>query len=172
MDNNFGRKFRALLPGDGKNRLSLRIGGIEPLSSLQSEINNIVERFLDVAPIPGFLGGDKSFVPELELKDFDDRFEVVLSVPGFSLNELEVNIEEQSLKVSGERRNHANSENNGKPNVYSEFRYGFFERIIPLSSEIQRDNADCQLKDGLLTIVVHKAIPASKMSQKLNIRAG
>jgi len=51
----------------------------------------------------------------------------------------------------------------------SEFRYGKFQRVIPLTSQIQKDKVQAEYKNGVLTVTLPKAESEKNKVIKVNI---
>lgn len=98
----------------------------------------------------------KRFSPQCEVKDQADHFLVSFDVPGVAKEDLDIEIIDGGVKVSGERK-HEESENG-----YSEKYYGRFERFIALPSEIKDDQVQGELKDGVLSLQLPKKEKSSR----------
>ena len=96
----------------------------------------------------------RSFLPQIDVKETDKEFQVSTELPGMEQADLEVTFIDGALSIKGEKREECQEE---KGNVYhSERRYGAFERIIPLSSDIDSNKAKATFKKGVLKISLPK----------------
>jgi HSP20 family protein len=91
----------------------------------------------------------------LDIYEETDRFEVVLDVPGFTREELKINVENDTLAIRGERPARAQSAN---PQHFRRVERwtGSFERTLTLPSTVDTTRAEAQLKDGVLKLVLPK----------------
>ena len=90
-------------------------------------------------------------------------------LPGLSKDEVNVEINEDAITISGERRN----ENEEKREGYyrSERSYGSFYRQIPLPEGVNADDANATFHNGVLEITMKAPQPQSR-SRKLEITEG
>jgi HSP20 family protein len=107
------------------------------------------------------LGQDTAWTPAVEIQDAGDAIALRAQLPGLDPKDIEVQVTKDHVTISGERR--AENLTNG----YSEFRYGKFQRVIPLPSPVQNDQVKAEYKDGIL----HLTLPKVEQPQvvKLNL---
>ncbi len=100
-------------------------------------------------------GGD--FSQNLNLEDKDGKYVVTLEIPGLDQTNVDVNIEGQSLKVSGdmERRNETDK-NSG---FVKSFQSQHFERYLTLPGPIKPETLMVDYKKTKLIITVEKIAP-------------
>lgn len=95
-----------------------------------------------------------AFKPAIEVKEKESQFEVKAALPGIKKEDISIEVENNRLKISGERRSSANTEQD-KIHM-SEFRYGRFERVILLTKNADYENIEALFEDGILTVTVPK----------------
>ena len=95
-----------------------------------------------------------------EVFDDDERIVVRLEVPGIEAGDFDIEVVEDALIVSGEKR----IERERKAGRYhvTECAYGRFERAIPLPSEVDPAQARARYRDGVLRIELPKAATARR----------
>lgn len=116
-----------------------------------TSFRSFVDRFFN----DEFYGGSvPSFKPQVDVAETDKEFEIQLHIPGIKKDEVSIDIKEDQLIVSGERK----FENNKKEkNFHSvESYYGSFKRSFYLPEIVNRDNVDASYSDGVLTITLPK----------------
>lgn len=69
--------------------------------------------------------------------------------------DLDVQVTAEAVAISGERRSETQTTEKGM--TRSEFRYGFFRRVIPLPTRIQNESVEAEYKNGVLTLNLPKA---------------
>jgi HSP20 family protein len=134
------------------------------VDTLRKEMDNLLERF-----IPDFgrsLDG-AVFVPSAEIEETDTTFHLKLEVPGMSADDLDVEVSDAAVSITGERKSETKSEE-GK-NRRSEFYYGKFERHIPLPSPVERDSVVAEYKDGILNLTLPKSKEQKEQSVKVKV---
>jgi HSP20 family protein len=133
---------------------------------------NALERYVN-----GLLGdtrvpsarSDRDFirVPAAELQDTDDAIHLKLELPGLEAKDLDIQVTEDAVHISGERKSETKTENNGT--TKSEFYYGKFQRVIPLSVRIQNTNVTADYKDGILNLTLPKSEQEKNKVVKMNL---
>ncbi|MCI0660176.1 MAG: Hsp20/alpha crystallin family protein, partial [Acidobacteria bacterium] len=77
-------------------------------------------------------------------------------VPGFAANEINVSVEPKFLVISG--KSEKSTEEKKEQTVLSEFRSNHFCRELPFPAEVDPAKATATLKDGVLELVLEKAV--------------
>lgn len=115
-----------------------------------SEFEKLVNKmFKDIY----YSDGGKCCVP-IELKDKGDELCFKAVIPGLNKDDINIEVSEDTVKVSGERKESKEEENGS---VYSsEFFSGKFERVVPLPSAVDKNNVKADYKDGVLTMNLPK----------------
>jgi HSP20 family protein len=94
-------------------------------------------------------------MPSAEIEDTADAIHLKLEIPGLEAKDLDIEVTEESVAVRGERKSETKTEEKGM--MRSEFRYGRFERLIPLTARVKSDAAKAEYKNGILTLTLPKA---------------
>ena len=134
------------------------------IDSLQKEMNRLFDGFYS-----DFNNQEKAltFSPAAEIHETEDAVNLKLEVPGLSAEDLDVQVTAEAVAIKGERRQESKTENNGM--TRSEFRYGLFQRVIPLPTRVQNDQVKAEYKDGILNLHLPKAEEEKNKVVKVNI---
>jgi len=100
---------------------------------------------------------------------FEEGNDVVVKaeLPGMKKEDLDVNLTDDTITVSGEKKKEEKIE---KKDYYRvERSYGSFTRSFRLPKEVQSDKAKASFKDGVLEIRVPKTEEAMKKEKKVTI---
>jgi HSP20 family protein len=95
-----------------------------------------------------------AWVPAVELQDNGSELLLRAEIPGVEGKDLDIQVTQDAVSITGEHRYENRSESNG--NIRSEFRYGRFQRVIPLPAKVQNQQVKADLKDGILTLNLPK----------------
>ena len=95
------------------------------------------------------------WAPRADLSETDEAYVIALDLPGIDRNDLEITVEEGTLKVSGERSMREDHEQGQFHRI--ERSYGRFYRSFNFGPNVDSDNIDATFDDGVLTIRVGKA---------------
>ncbi|MBD2777684.1 Hsp20/alpha crystallin family protein [Iningainema tapete] len=136
----------------------------QEFNTLHTQIN----RLLDQEIMPSTLLA-KSFnrVPAAELSETDDAIHLKLEIPGIEAKDLDIQVTEKAVAVSGERKSETKTEEKGV--TKSEFHYGKFQRVIPLPARIQNTNVTADYKDGILNLTLPKTVEEKNKVVKVNL---
>ncbi len=94
------------------------------------------------------------FVPNTDIFENEDALVVVMEIPGVAKDAVEVNLEDDTLRVEG--RIDYGKYKELDP-LYSEYNVGHFARAFTLSNKIDRQQISAELADGVLTLTLKKA---------------
>jgi HSP20 family molecular chaperone IbpA len=94
------------------------------------------------------------FVPATDIFETDQALTVVMEMPGVHKDNVEVNVENDVLKISGKIDF---SKYEGLQPLYTEYNIGNYSRSFELSSKIEQEGIKAELKDGVMSLVLPKA---------------
>ena len=112
--------------------------------------------------------GNLTRQPLLDLTDSGKEFVVKAEVPGIPKDQLNIEVTDEAIEISGESTTEKETEREGF--VRRERRYTRFHRVLPLPEKIVPDKTDAELKDGLLTVKLPKAAPPEKKTKKISVK--
>ena len=142
----------------------VRLNSWREANTLQQQINRLIDETLVPATV-----WEKSLtkVPLAEIENTKDAIYLKLELPGMEAKDLDVQVTEKAVSISGERKSETKTEENGI--TKSEFHYGKFQRVIPLPSKIQNTNVTAEYKDGILKLTLPKAEEEKNKFVKVNL---
>ena len=108
-----------------------------------------------------------SFVPAAELQETPEAIYLSLEAPGINVKDIDIQVTADTVSISGERKEETLTEEKGM--TRSEFRYGRFQRVIPLPVRIENTNVQADYQDGILKLVLPKAEEEKNKIVKVNI---
>lgn len=103
--------------------------------------------------------GPRSFAPRTDIEDAGDRYIVRMDLPGVDKANISVQIEGQTLSVTGKTAEERREEDASGRYLRQERRTGQFQRVVTLPGPVQSDKMEAKYADGVLTITVPKASP-------------
>ncbi len=124
------------------------------ISSLQREMNRLFDRMITTSDESDEMAGF-AFMPLAEIHENSDNIQLRVELPGVEAKDLDVKVTAEAVSISGERKSETTTEEKGMRR--SEFRYGRFQRVIPLSTRIQNDQVQAEFKNGVLCLTMPKA---------------
>jgi HSP20 family protein len=103
------------------------------------------------------------WVPELEVLHNNGEFIVRADLPGLKKEDVKVELTNDMLTISGERKEE--KEEKGEGFYRSERSYGSFFRQVPLPEGTKTDTAQAEFKDGVLEVMLQA--PALKPQKRV-----
>ena len=93
--------------------------------------------------------------PLLDVYETDSSIEVSVDLPGVDKKDVEVNVSNGLLTISGERKNTTGESTEGK--IWQETSFGTFKRSFQLADAVVEEKIKAQFKNGVLKISLPKA---------------
>lgn len=132
----------------------------EPFSEMEALRKELDKLFNQFTPR---LQGDESFafMPSAEMDETDTEIHLKFEVPGMIADDLSIEATDTAVVIRGERKSESKIEEDNV--TRSEFQYGKFERVVPLTSHIVKDDISAEYSNGILRLVLPKSdVPAAK----------
>jgi len=92
--------------------------------------------------------------PLVDIKETKDEFVIYAELPGISKDDVKINIADDILTISGEKKEEAKQDGHTYHRI--ERTYGKFQRNFTLPVHIQADKVRATFKNGILTITLPK----------------
>ena len=115
----------------------------------------LFEGFLGEAVAPSEDVSNRTWMPAVNIRETDPAFFVEAELPGMTKENIDITLENNILKLSGERRFEKDVSEKNYHRV--ERAYGNFLRTFSLPSEVDAEGVKASFKDGVLTIEIPKA---------------
>jgi HSP20 family protein len=98
--------------------------------------------------------GRTELVPSANIKETEKDYTIELAAPGLSRKDFHVEIENDVLTISAEKKEE--SEEEGKNFRRKEFSYNSFSRSFSLPENLATDKIDAKYEDGVLRLLLPK----------------
>lgn len=95
-----------------------------------------------------------AFTPACEIIDEEKSYFISLDIPGLKKEDLDIEVKDNHLYISGERKNPERSEKENL--IRSERRYGKFSRVFTVPQNVNADSIMARFEDGVLEITLPK----------------
>lgn len=105
--------------------------------------------------------------PKLDVSETDTAIQISAELPGVKQDEIDVEIQSDTLRISGEKKDERVVTEHNFHSVERSF--GRFERVIALPVEVDSKQAEATFKDGILSINLPKIKPAA--AQKVTVKS-
>ncbi len=142
---------------------------VREIQTMQNEMNRLFNTFFD-APSPGN-GGQavaRRWIPAMDVVETDDSFVLRADLPGMSEQDVNIELEDNVLTISGERK--AEHERNGEGYYRVERAWGAFSRSLTLPEGVEADAVKASFDTGVLEVRIPK--PEQQKPRKVQITLG
>ena len=110
----------------------------------------------------------RAWTPQIELFQRGDQIVVRADLPGLNKDDVDVEVHEGVLTISGERREQ--HEDRGEGFYHSERSYGSFQRSIPLPEGVNEEQINAQFRDGVLEVTIPVPRQEQQRGRRIDIR--
>lgn len=118
-----------------------------------ASFNNLVDRFFNES-LSRSGGSAYSFVPKVDIIENEKAFEIQVAVPGMNKQDFKIDLNENNLTVSGERKFVKEQNENYFKSI--ETGYGAFSRTFSLPENVNAGEISAKYNNGLLELVIPK----------------
>ena len=137
------------------------------LGTIQNEMNRLFNTFFD-GPTPASTGVYRRWIPAMDLVETDHDFVLRADLPGLSEGDVNIEVEDNVLTISGERK--AEHEERKAGYVRIERSSGSFRRTLTLPAGVDPEAVKANFDRGVLEIHVPK--PEERKPRKVTISGG
>jgi len=140
---------------------------LRELTTLQNEMNRLFGSAFDT-PTPGNGGTLRRWMPAMDLVEADEHFVLRADLPGMSEEDVNIEVEERVLTISGERK----AEHTETKDGYQRFERAFdaFSRSLTLPEGIDAEAVSANFDRGVLEVRIPK--PEQRKPRKISIGVG
>jgi len=107
---------------------------------------------------------NQTYPPYNVIKKDDDNYEIEVAVAGFTLAEIEVEVDKNQLIIRGERKR---AEDADVEYLHRGLAYRSFERTLTLGEYMKVGTAS--IRDGVLRIAINRIVPEELKPRKIQI---
>ncbi len=138
------------------------------LSSLQGEMNRLFNAAFGDMPNGGTGGTPRRWMPAMDLLETDDDFVLRADLPGMTESDVNVELEDNVLTISGERKSEREEKREGFYRV--ERAFGSFSRSLTLPRGVDPEAVNASFDKGVLEVRVPK--PEQRKPRRISIGGG
>jgi len=136
-------------------------------STLQNQLNRV---FQDFGRGNEELLTSGTFVPAVDIYEDQHSLNLKLEVPGIEQKDLDIQLENNTLTVRGERKFEEEEKEENFHRI--ERRYGSFARSFTLPNTVETDNVQAVYENGILKIKLAKRAEAKPKQIKVTVASG
>ena len=129
---------------------------------LRNNILTLMDQFFDdtFRPVGGTIVRSLSSAPAINVKEFANRYELSVTIPGIESSKIKIELQQKLLSVSYEHIQESEQEDPGDL-LRQEYSHYSFSRSVALPKNVDEETVEAKSSKGILTITVRK-IPEAK----------
>jgi len=108
--------------------------------------------------------------PVVDLLDEGKEYKIHAEMPGINKEDLNIEVSEGEVEISAETKAEKKEEDKEAGYIRRERRYSKYYRRIPLPEAVKVENAEAELKDGILTITLPKILTPETKGKKIQVK--
>jgi HSP20 family protein len=136
----------------------------DPFTEFQSLQDQMAEIFGSIFQQPARADGAPVWSPAADIEEEDDAYVLELELPGVRREDVHIELRQNEVRISGEIRE---KERTGILRRRAR-RTGQFQYVVTLPDEIDPDQVDADLHNGVLTVRLGKA--AKNQPRQISVR--
>ncbi len=142
---------------------------VSPVSPLDAVFDRLgfglpaLDRFFGDAGHATEAGWTTARLPRTNIHETEDSYVFTMEMPGLSREQVEVNIEGDTLVIKGEK----SEQSEEKGLLRREYRATRFERTFTVGNAVDRERVKAKMEDGILMVTLPKS--PEKVGRKIDV---
>jgi HSP20 family protein len=141
---------------------------VRELNTIQNEMNRLFNTFFEATPQGNGPSLGRRWIPAMDLVESEDDFVLRADLPGVSEKDVNIELEDNVLTISGERKSEHEERKEGYYRV--ERASGSFSRSLTLPEGVDPEKVRANFDRGVLEVRIPK--PEQRKPRKVTISAG
>ena len=138
------------------------------LTPFDKMFDQIVEAsFPDVTKSVGVKPFQGTAYPKVNVYEYEDKIGIVAEIPGLNKKQLNVEVEEGVLTISGDK--HSTFNDDGAKVIRRELKQSSFKRSFELGELLNGEDISASFKDGILSVSIPKTEPEKPKKHAVKI---
>ena len=138
---------------------------VRELSSIQTEMNRLFNTFFDTPSSGNGAPALRRWIPAMDIAETGEEFVLRADLPGLSEGEVNIELDDNVLTISGERKSEREERKEGYHRV--ERSSGSFSRSLTLPEGVDADAVKASFDKGVLEVRIPK--PEQRKPRKVAI---
>jgi HSP20 family protein len=122
-----------------------------PFDNLREEMDELINQFSNDFDVGV---STNTRLPSLDLSETDKTYEIKVDVPGFKPEEVQVELQGNTLLISGDHKEEKEEKNKSYHRI--ERRSGSIRRSVQFPTPVDAEKVAAKCHDGVLTVTVNK----------------
>lgn len=138
------------------------------LDSMHRQLENWMDRAFSIPNGDG-LERRLTLTPRMDIAETEKGYELTADLPGMQDKEVDISVSNDVLTITGERS--YEQESDGRSVHLSERGFGTFKRSFSLPDDVDQDQIQARLKNGVLAIFLPKTEEVEPPSRQIKVKS-
>lgn len=160
-----------LIPYRSWRRPAIESTGLSQLGDFRGEMGRLMDSLFNrqmAVPTWFEAASPVEWLPAIDISEDATQLLVRAELPGIDPQALDIDVTEDRLVISGEKKQATSKTGNGWTHMESQ--YGTFTRTIPLPTPVDPEKVTARFENGVLTVELAKA--ETSVTRKVPVLAG
>ena len=135
---------------------------------LEKSFGSLLDEFFNEVPAKFGRDWNGQYVPAVNIHETDDAFHLEMNAPGRSKEDFKINVEENALTVSFEKK--VENETKAHKTLRREFTFESFKRSFSLGEVINADQIQAKYENGVLKLYLPKKPVVKESAKQITIQ--
>ena len=119
-----------------------------------------------------FFNSSESKLMKTDIKEHDDKYEILVDLPGFNKEDIKMHIDDGYLIINAKTNSEQSEKDKKSKYVRKERYYGECSRSFYVGNQINEEDIKANLKNGTLSIEIPKKDETKEIKKKKYIEIG
>ncbi len=139
------------------------------IRTVNDEISSLLNRHFDsYFPEAAYWEEVEKYSMPVEIEDKGKNYIVKAELPGIKKEDLDIDLDKNHITINAKKEEKQEEEN--KSYKKSEFKYGEFSRTVYFQEEVDTENTEAKMENGILEITIPKLIKEKDSKKKLIVK--
>jgi len=131
----------------------------------QNDFDRLFNSFINIPEEETSLS---TFSPSVDIEEKEKEFRIIAELPGLNKEEITINIKDNLLSISGEKKQEKKTEDENYHRT--ERIFGSFQRTFRLPEYADQDNIAAEYKNGILNVSIPKLEESISKNVEIKIK--
>ena len=118
----------------------------------------------------GWLAKARATAPSVNVKENEHEYEVEVAAPGMTKDDFHLNISDEGcLVINMEHKSDQKDENKERHYLRREFSYTSFRQALTLPDDVQTEQIQAKVENGVLRVVLPRKAEEQKVQRKIEV---
>lgn len=141
-------------------------------SPFEKSFNNLIDDLFSELPVINKNNGGQSwngFVP-VNIQESESSYAIDVVAPGFDKADFKVNVDQDVLTISADKKEEVKEENSGKKQIRKEYSHRSFKRSFTLDEKIDANGIEAKYVNGVLVLNLPKKAEVKTPAKEIAIQ--